>query len=207
MPTTDTDTDEDEINEPSETPDDSSDEPQPALPGSKKDRLAALKVIGIDGELTNKEAAEITDTSEEYARQIRNALNGQEGYDKADQDDLDRVSDDQELTGAVAERALKLGFVDGIPGAKPEPAEPTESDGTTDTTTDGQTRLTAASTSQTVAEPDTPTKSVREQAQELVVVMDALEREADAEGDAQRAFVAKEARTRAEALVQLLSGS
>lgn len=202
-----TDTNEDQI----EASDESGESDEPELPGSKKDRLAALKILGIADELTNKEAAEIAGTSEEYARQILNALSGKEGYDKADESDLKRVSGDEELTEVVAERAFELGLVDGHaiqqsePTVSAEPSERTESTESSDTTADDQTRSTAATTPQPDATPDnTRAISAREQARELVAVMDALEREADVEGDDRRAFVAREAKTRAEDLVQLL---
>lgn len=201
MPTTDT----NELNETiDEDHEENSNEGNKAnLPGTKKDRLAALKVLGIN-DLTNKQAAEITDTSEEYARQILNALSGQEGYDKANESDLERVSDDQELLDAIAERAVKLGPVDTPLTEQPELAE---TSATAETNSDEQTRLAVATLPQTESARDTRVKSPREQIQELIAVMDALEREADVEGDDRRAFVAGEARKRAEILLQSLSSS
>ena len=141
------------------------------LPGSKKDQLLALWVLGVGSEITNKEAGEIVGCSTEHARQVFNAV--QEGDQR---DELDEVGDDEELLDAVAERAVKAGVLSREEIEEGERESPESGWRSRDDSIEGE-------------------------LEELCVLMDAFQREAEAAGDAQRAYVAGEALRRAEAVL------
>ncbi|MDJ1431152.1 hypothetical protein [Halostagnicola sp. A-GB9-2] len=165
------------------------------LPGNKKERLVALHVLDIDDEITNKEAATITGASEEYARQVLNSLDGKEGYEKADTEDIERVSDNQELLDAISERTIALGILD-----ETDPEDTEEQ-----TIEEPDTMPTSTTAKATASTGPVSATSALDELEELVSVMDVLEREADAAGDSGRAFVAQEARSRAEAALNALT--